>query len=207
MASYYRKLSSGIKWFYKFDMNGKTYRSQCIYLSKREAQQAERLKYSQLDEERRFGKQEKPIPLSTAITDRIKFLEVKYSLGHKVDSEHYLNLFKDFIGDPDIRDITRKDVESFLISYSELMTKKGLDNYQVNASIKSIKSLFNFIIDSNELIIKNPCKGIKPFPVSKKLKYIPSDEEIDFIRTKFNRRQLLLFNFVYDTVVHCVSFY
>lgn len=196
MPCYQRKLSKSIKWFYKFDFASKTYISKCIYLSKREAQQAERERYNQLDEERRFGKSDKPLPLITCIKDRVHYLKVKFSQSHAIDSEYYLDLFSAELGNPDIREISRKDVESFLLSYSEKLLNNGADNYQVNAALKSIKSLFNFIIDSNDLTIKNPCKNIKPYPVKRKLKYIPSDEEIDFVRSKLNKRQLLLFDFV-----------
>lgn len=199
MATYYRKLSIGIRWFYKFDMNGKTYRSKCIYISKKEASQAERDKYNQLDGERRYGKQDKPISLSSAIADRLKFLEVKYSKKNLIDNIHYLKLFSSFIGNPDIREISRKDIDDFLIDYSSSLAERGLDNYQVNASLKTIKALFNHTITRHDLIIKNPCQRIKKFPIKKHLKYIPSDEEIDFIRTKLNRRQLLLFDFVMAT--------
>lgn len=199
MAQYYRKLSKGIRWFYKFDLNGKTYRSESIYLSKKEAAAAERDKYNQLDGERRYGKQDKPISLSSAIADRLKFLEVKYSKKNLIDNIHYLKLFSNFIGNPDIREISRKDIDDFLIDYSSLMAERGLDNYQVNGSLKTIKALFNHAITRHDLIIKNPCQRIKKFPIKKHLKYIPSEDEIDFIRTKLNRRQLLLFDFVMAT--------
>lgn len=199
MATYYRKLSKGIRWFYKFDMNGKTYRSECVYISKKEASQAERDKYNQLDEERRLGRQNKSISLVLAIADRLKFLEVKYSRKNLLDNTYYLKLFSDFIGNPDIRDISRKDIEDFLIDYSAFLCSKFLDNYQVNAALKTIKALFNHAIARHDLVIKNPCQQIKKFPIKRHLKYIPSDEEIDFIRTHLNRRQLLLFDFVMAT--------
>lgn len=199
MSSYYRKLSSGQKWFYKFDLDGKTYFSRCIFLTKREAQGAERDKYKALDEERRFGKQEKPLSLSSVIADRLKYLQVKFSQSHKADSEYYLNLFLDFIGDKEIRDISRKEVEDFLLDYSETLKKNNVDNYQVNAALKTIKSLFNYVIDSYDLVIRNPGKKIKPYSVNKRLKYIPTDEEIEFVRELFNKRQKLLFDFVLES--------
>lgn len=199
MAQYYRKLSTGLRWFYKFDINGRTHRSKCIYHSKKECSLAEREKYSELDNERRFGKQEKPIPLSMAIADRLNFLEVKYSTKNHVENVYYLNLFSDFIGNPDIRDIQRKSIDDFLINYSSTLSKRELDNYQVNAALKTIKALFNYTITRHDLIFKNPCLTIKKFPIKKHLKYIPSEDEINFIRTKLNRRQLLLFDFVMAT--------
>ena len=196
MSQYYRKLSKGVHWYYKFDFSGKTYYSKCIYLSKKEASQSERERYNSLEEERRFGKQEKPLSLRSMIDERLKFLSVKYSASHKEDSEHYFNLFYDFIGNQEIRLISRKDVEDFLLDYSETLKRKNVGNYPVNAALKIIKSLFNYVIDSYDLVIRNPAKKIKPYSVKKKLKYIPRDEEIESARELFNPRQKLLFDFV-----------
>ncbi len=199
MPVFSRKLSKGIRFFYNFSFNNKVYFSRCIYHSKREAQQAERERFNQLDEERRFGKQDKPLLLKSVIDDRLKFLKVKYSEKHKQDSEYYLNLFLDFIGDKEIREISRKEVEDFLLDYSNQLKNSGVDNYQVNASLKTIKSLFNYIIDSYDLVIKNPAQKIKPYSVNKRLKYIPPDSEIEKVRGFFNDRQKLLFDFVFET--------
>lgn len=199
MSVYYRKLSKGIRWYYKFDFNGKTYHSKCIYHGKKEAQQAERERYNTLDEERRFGKKDKPLPLLACIEDRLKFLSVKYSEKYKIDSENYLNLFSDFVGNIDIREISRKDVEDFLLDYSKKLQAKKVDNYQVNASLKAIKALFNYIIDSYDLTIRNPTHKIKPFSVNKKLKYIPPDEDIEKLKKLVNPRQRLLIDFLMDT--------
>ena len=199
MSAYYRKLSKGIKFYYKFDFYSRTYYSKCIYHSKKEAQQAEREKFNSLDEERRFGKQDKPLFLFLVIDDRLKYLSVKYSEKHKQDSEYYLDLFYDFIGDKEIREISRKEIEDFLLDYSERLKKNNVDNYQVNAALKTIKSLFNYIIDSYDLVIRNPARKIKPYSVKKKFKYIPTDEEIKKVREKFNPRQKLLFDFIMAT--------
>ena len=196
MATYYRKLRKGIRFYYKFDFNSKTYYSKCIYHSKREAQQAEREKYNYLDEEKRFGKQDKPLLLCSVIDDRLKYLSVKYSEKHKQDSEYHLNRFADFIGNQEIREITRKEIEDFLLDYSEKLKRNEVDNYQVNSALKNIKSLFNYIIDSYDLVIRNPARKIKPYSVKKMLKYIPPDSEINKVREYFNPRQKLLFDFV-----------
>lgn len=199
MAQYYRKLSKGVRWFWKFDLGGKSYYSPCIFHSKKEASQAERERYTQLDEERRFGKQDKPLLLSSVINHRLKYLSVKYSQKHKEDSEYYLNLFLEYIGDREIRLISRKEVEDFLLDYSERLKKNNVDNYQVNATLKSIKSLFNYIIDSYDLVIRNPAGKIKPYSVKKKFKYLPTDEELNKLKEFLNPRQRLLIDFLAET--------
>lgn len=199
MPQYYRKLSKGIRWYWKFDYNGKTYHSPCIFISKKEASQSEREKHNQLDEERRYGKQDKPLFLGHMIDDRIHYLKVKYSHGHSEDSKYYLTLFFNYIGNKEIRDISKKEIEDFLLDYSNQLKKKGIDNYQVNAALKCIKSLFNYVIDSYDLIIRNPSKNIKPYSVIRSLKYIPPESEIEKVRGFLNFRQQLLFDFVMET--------
>lgn len=199
MPVYNRKLSKGIRFYYSFTFNSRVYFSKCIFLSKKEAAQAERERYNQLDEERRFGKQDKPLSLKACVDDRVKFLTVKYSRKHAEDSEYYLNLFWACVGERDVRDISRKEVDDFLLNYSEQLQSNDVDNYQVNAALKTIRSLFNYIIDSYDLVIRNPTKGIKPFSVKRRLKYIPPDTEINKVRECFNDRQKLLFDFVKAT--------
>jgi integrase len=199
MPCFYRKLSKGIRWYWKFDFNSKTYFSKCIFYTKKEAQVTEREKYKALDEERRFGKQDKPLFIYDAIQERIKFLSAKYSQSHKINSEYYLNLFVEFFGEVDIRDITRKDIQDFLIDYSRDLMERKLDNYQVNAALKTVKAMFNYIIANYDLVIKNPCNNIKPFSIKKKLKFIPSDEEIEKVLGQVNDRQKLLIKFVMET--------
>ena len=199
MAQYSRKLSAGIRWFWKFDLNGKTFYSRCIFHSKKEASQAERDRYNELDDERRLGKQDMPLSLKSAIEDRLKFLGVKYSEKHKEDSENYLNLFFDHVGDKDIKDITRKEIQDFLLNYSERLQAAGVDNYQVNAALKTIKALFNYIIESNDLSLRNPANKIKPYSVRRKLKYIPPDEDIEKLKGLLNKRQRLLIDFLMET--------
>jgi len=198
MPVYYRKLSKGIRYYYIFGFEGKSYRSDCIYLSKREAQQAEREKYNQLDEERRYGV-DKPILLSEMIADRLKFLSIRYSNGHRIECERYLTWLLEYLGDRDIREINRKDIEDFLLDYSAKLKKRNLSNHQVNGAIKAIKSAFNYIINTHDLLMRNPAAKIKPYPIKKNLKYIPSDEEIERLKSQLNHRQAFLIDFLMET--------
>lgn len=199
MPAYSRKLAKGMRFYYSFTFDNKVYFSRCIYISKKEALSAERERYNQLDEERRFGKQDRPLSLKGCVDDRIKFLSIKYSQKHADDSQYYLELYLDHIGNKEIRIITRKETEDFLLDYSDQLYKNGVDNYQVNSALKCIKSLFNYIIDSNDLTIRNPAQNIKPFPIKKKIKYIPPDDDIDKLKSLVNSRQKLLIDFLMET--------
>lgn len=199
MAQYHKTLKYGIRYYYKFCFNGKIYRSNAVYHTKKEAAQFEREKYAKLDEERRYGKLEKPILLSQAIKDRINFVSIKYSKGHANDTEYYLTRLIDALGDMEVRTITRKMVENFLIKYSSELFAHQVGNYQVNAALKCIKAMFNWIIDRNELAMRNPCHKITPFSILIKFKYIPPDYIIEKVKTLVNPRQRLLIDCLLET--------
>ncbi len=59
--------------------------------------------------------------------------------------------------------------------------------------------MFNFIIDKHELGIVNPCFKIKSFSVNKKIKYIPSDKDIEAVRKYCNEGQRQLLDFALAT--------
>ncbi len=61
------------------------------------------------------------------------------------------------------------------------------------------KALFNYVIENHEIEMRNPCLGIKPFSVKKKLKYIPSDEDIESVRAVCDDEQRLLLDFIAET--------
>lgn len=69
------------------------------------------------------------------------------------------------------REITREDVEIFLNKTA------GRSTFVANKELRFIKALFNHGIERN-MLMHNPTKGIKPYPVAKKRKYIPPEEDI-----------------------------
>jgi hypothetical protein len=50
--------------------------------------------------------------------------------------------------------------------------------YTANQDLKYLRATFNFGIEQ-KLISKNPTDGIKLFPVEKKIKHVPSTDDID----------------------------
>ena len=65
--------------------------------------------------------------------------------------------------------------------------------------INVYKALFNYIIDKHDLNIKNPCNRIDKYPVKKKFKYIPNDEDIEAVKAVCDEGQVMLIDFVRDT--------
>lgn len=199
MAQYSRKLKRGVRWWYKFDHNAKTYTSKCIYLSKIEAKKAENARYEEVSSQERNPAQKPILSLMEAITERLDYVQVKKSKDYYKDNKRYYSALIKRIGDVPIKSITRKDINEFLFKEVEKAMAAGRDNYAVNYMLNLFKALFNYAIESHELEMRNPCAGISPFPVTKKIKYIPSDADIEAVRALCDDNQKLLIDFVAET--------
>ena len=199
MAQYQRKLTKGVRWWYKFDYNAKTYTSKCIYLSKNEAKKAENAKFEELSHQE-CNPTEKPIlSLLEAINERLDYVKTKKTTDYYKDNKRYYTALLETIGDVPIESIKRKDVNEFLYKEAEKAKEAGRDNYAVNYMLNLFKALFNYAIESHELQMRNPCLGITLFSVRKKLKYIPSDADIKSVRALCDEDQKLLIDFVAET--------
>ena len=199
MAQYQRKLKKGLRWWYKFNFNGQVYFSKAIYLSKSEARKAENVLYEEVSTKARNPYQKPVLSLMEVINERLDEVQTKKSKAYYKDNKRYYKILLEVLGDVSIEQVKRADIENILLSTSQNQKSKGGDNYVVNNMLSIFKALFNHAIDRNELLIKNPCNGIKPFSVSKKLKYIPSDEDIEAVKAICDDEQKNLIDFVMET--------
>ncbi len=196
MPTYKRKLAKGLRWYYKFDFDGKTYHSKAIYLTMQEAKKAEITKYKELGEQRN---PEYEMMFFTLIKERLLFIKSARSKIYYNNSKSYLKIASEYFGNINIKYISKSDIHKLLISYSNQMQENGKDNYSVNELLKALKALFNYGINYHDLNIKNPCIGIQFFPVKMKIKYVPTDEELEEILDNCDFFQRQLVEFVRDT--------
>lgn len=199
MAQYSRKLKKRIRWWYKFDYNGKTYISKCIYLSRIEARKAENDKYEEVTNQERNPSEKPILSLLEAITERLDYVQVKTSKDYYKDNKRYYSALLNKFGDIALHSITRKDINDFLFEKARKAKEADRDNYAVNYMLNLFKALFNYAIESHELQMRNPCLGITLFSVKKKLKYIPTDADIEAVRALCDEDQKLLIDFVAET--------
>ncbi len=207
MAQYKRKLRKDYRWYFKISYNGRIHFSKCIYLSKAEAKRAEAELLSDLEEKERNPNQDIALPLFDLMNERLDHIKVNNSEKHYSESRRYLKLFYKQMGNVMIQDITRADINRFLVSVAtaqkQKKDKKGkpmkTTNYPVNALLRVVKALFYYAIDTYELNMRNPCKGIDWYPIEKKMKYIPSDEELTALLQLCDEEQSFLVKFVRDT--------
>lgn len=199
MAQYSRKLKKGTKWWYKFSFNGKTYISKCIYLSKFEARIAENAKYEELTAKERNPLEKPILSLLEAINSRLDNVQVRKSTRYYQENKGYYKILLDRFGDIDISEIKKADINALLLEVSKTSKAKGKDNYTVNSMLRVFKALFNHAISEHDLEMKNPCVGIKPFSLTRKLKYIPSDADIEAVKALCDTNQKKLIDFVMAT--------
>lgn len=196
MAQYSRKLSKGIRWWYKFDYKSKTFISECIYLSKNEAKKAENSRYEEVSNQFRNPTEKPILGLLKIINERLDLIKIKKSKKYYNENKRYLSLLLNHVGDVAIHTIQRGDIEKLLLVSSERLQKKDMDNYSVNAMIRCYKALFNYVINNYEgLEMKNPVRRIDFYSIEKKLKYIPTEEEITSVINicDEDQRRLILF--------------
>ena len=207
MAQFKRKLKKGLRWYFKFGHNGKPHFSKCIYLSKAEAKKAEIELLQELEDRERNPNKDIELPLFDLMNERLDYIQANNSEKHYSESQCYLKLFYKHMGNVMSQDITKADINRFLVDVATSQKKKKdrknklikTTNYPVNALLRVVKALFYYAIETYELNMRNPCKGIDFYPIEKRMKYIPSDEELTALLLLCNEEQKSLVEFIIDT--------
>ena len=207
MAQYKRRLRKGFRWYYKVSYNGRVHFSKCIYLSKVEAKKAEAELLSELEDQERNPNKDMTIQLFDLINERLDYIKANNSEKHYSESQRYLKAFYRYIGNIVVQDITKADINRFLVGVATAQKQKKdkknkpikTTNYPVNALLRVIKALFYYAIETYELNMRNPCKGIDFYPIEKRMKYIPRDEELTALLLLCDEEQRDLVEFVLGT--------
>jgi integrase/recombinase XerD len=198
MPQYKKTLRRGIRWYFKFTYEGETYFSKAIYKTQSEARKAESIRFNEAEIVCNDNGMN-DINLLELINQRLDYVQAAKSEKYYEENKYYLTmLYKEF-GEISVKSINSALILNLLIKFSVEQKKNGFDNYSVNALLRISKALFNHGIRFLKLNITNPCIGIDFFPVKKKIKYIPTDEEINQVLSSCNPEQKQLLEFVRDT--------
>lgn len=191
MPVYQRQLSKGLRWYYKFDFKGKTFKSKSIYHSKGEAKKAEAQAYQEADYRQRHPKQSQEISIQQAINERLDYVHARKTKSYYEDSRRYLSILYHRFNT--LTEVTKLDIEKIL----QEQASRGV--YTANAILRAFKAFFNFTIQNHDLDIKNPCQYIKPFAIERRIKYIPTAHEIKRVLEICTSEQQKLIEFLRDT--------
>lgn len=197
MGIYKRKLSRGERYYYRGQYLSVKYHSQAIYLTKQEAQRAERERLKEIDQEARCPS--KDMLLKTLLEERLDYLKLKKSVDYYKENKRYFRKLLDHCGNVQVSTITRQHLNRLAMDEAERLLDEGKTNHKVNSLIRSLKALFNYGINTLELTIKNPCQRLEFYPIDIKLKYIPTEKDIEEVRGKLTDSQVKLFDFVAES--------
>ena len=199
MPVYSRKISTGFRFFYKFGFNGIVYRSKAIYYSKNEAKKAESAKYTEVTKQVSNPSLNPIFALSDVMNDRLSVIKAKKGIKYYKANKSQFKKLLQHIGNIPVNEVRRAMIENFLDRESIQQQKNENDNYSVNSMLRSFKALFYYAIDVKEIEMVNPCKKITQYPINKKIKYIPSDEDIEAVKKICTPEQLFLLEFIDET--------
>lgn len=191
MPVYSRRLTKGLFWFYQFDLNGKTYKSRIIFSTKQEAKKAEVQAYQKAIHREKYPTHVEDMDMKLAVNERLDYIKVRKSKSYYQDSKRYLSILYHRFNT--LSEVTKSDIEKILLE----QVSRG--TYTTNAILRAFKAFFNFTIQNYDLDIKNPCQYIKPFSIEKRIKYIPSDQEINRLLEVCTSDQKMLIEFLRDT--------
>lgn len=161
----------GRGWKYDFQFKKRRYQSN-YYKTKTEAKEAEADKRKEL---------KNPIPIPeiptdmaflTLINNRLDYLQAYSAESHYRETKY---LAKRWIRQWKARlcsEISSDDILRFVLK------RRKVSNYTANKEIRYLRSLFNFGV-KKRWIKDNPTDGVEFLPIEKKVKYIPSQEDID----------------------------
>jgi integrase len=154
-------------WYYKFKVGGELHRHYG-FASRAEAEDAEakeRLRLKTITTHTAF---------IVAVNKRLDLIKAYSTKGHYVDSVTLLSRFIEW------ENLLLEEINSEMVRNRLIAISKEKGNSNANKTLRAIKAVFQqALIDG--LILRNPCFGIKPFPVDKKPKFIPTKEQISQI--------------------------
>ena len=157
-------------WRFDFTQNG-TRHTAAWFKTKSLAKKAE----AKRKEEINNPKTETAIQTDTAflslVNKRLDFLKAYKTERYYTDTKYLARRWFEEWGHLNCSDITSEMVQAYLIKRSKVSAVTA------NSDLRYLKAGFNYGIKF-DIIRKNPAKGIEFFPIEKKEKYVPSQEDI-----------------------------
>ena len=193
MPTYKRKLKNGVRWWFKFDFNGKTHSSPAKYLGKKEAQKAER------DEKNRLETISGEAMLAEVCAHRLDYLELTRNREYFKDQRHLSRKIIKALGNIQITDITARMVSNMFLEEIKRCREANLGNTRPNELLKTLRTTISYAKSSFGIEMRDPTAGIKKLPKDIQTPYIPSEEEIEAVIAVCNNGQKRLIRFVYQT--------
>jgi integrase len=160
----------GKGWRYDFTLNGTRY-TNAWFETKNKAKEAE----AKRKEEILNPRQEKEIPTAMGflelVNKRLDHVKAYNSESHYRDHRYLARGWMKQWKQQDCGEISRDMIERFI------MRRSKVSAYTANRDLRCLRALFNFGLKKG-WIQKNPTQGIPFLPVEKRVKYVPSKEDV-----------------------------
>jgi len=168
MSTYSKK---GKGWRYEFILKGIRY-TKAWFKTKRAAKEAEAIRREEIQN----PQPEIQTPTDMAFLDlvnlRLDHVKAYNSSTHYLDYLYMARRWVKELGKLTCSQITQDMIQQFVLKRSRVSA------YCANKDIRYLRATFNFG-KKKKLTTENPIDGIEFFPVDKKIKYVPSAEDID----------------------------
>ena len=158
-------------WRYDFTQKGIRH-TEAWFKTKKEAQRAEARKKEEINNPTPIQETSIDMAFSELINRRLDHVKAYNSERHYKEYVYMARRWAKRWGILKCNEIGESDIEKFVL------TRRKVSAFTANKEIRYLRSTFNFG-KKKKLIKINPTDGIDFLPVEKKIKYIPSDEDID----------------------------
>jgi integrase len=171
--------------------NGLKYTSPSIYETRKDAEDAERLHKLKLKGEHQF--------LEEFIDLRLDQLRVTKSYSYWRENKTFLGMLLEHTGNIPIKHVTKGQINKLLLMHQGDLQRRNKTAHHVNYLMRALKAFFNYVIEIEEVEMKNPLKGLQKFSVKHRLKYIPSQAQVEEVALHLIQHQWELYRFVDET--------
>ena len=168
MSSYFKK---GKGWRYDFTLKGIRY-TETWFKTKKMARQAEAKKREELNTPQKAEPVQTGMDFFELVTFRLDHVKIYNSKTHYDNSCYKAKKWVALWGKLECSEITTTMIEKFIFKRSRVSA------YTANSEIKALRATFNFG-KKRKWIDCNPADDVEFLPVEKRIKYVPSRQDID----------------------------
>jgi integrase len=169
MGLYFRK---GKGWTYDFILRG-TRHTAAGFKTKTEARDAEAKRKEEI---KRPEQAKEKIPTDTAFLDlvnsRLDYVKAYNSHDHYRTYQYMAKRWIKLWGDLDCPAITEAMIQD------NILERNKISSFTANKELRYLRATFNYGL-KKKLVSSNPTEGMEFLPMEKKVKYVPSIEDVD----------------------------
>ena len=167
MPAYKRSDRKLKPWCYRFWENKTPYR-QCGFRTRKEALAAE------ADARRQLNRLMIGITFGEAASRRLDYLQAYTTREHCRGNRTMLRRFSAWL------DLLLQEISPQMVRDRLMELAQALGNHNANRHLRALRSVFELAVHDGDLP-RNPCRGLKAFPVSRAVKFVPTTDQLAYL--------------------------